>query len=137
MTSDLTSLAGVVGDSVDRWANRGHLILPGPVDLAPSLAKAISADALAAGWRPPARVITDPAELDALPQDSVVLAIVLEVGYGQTPTPFLRASGLPSHWWGTDGHTHESASLVAHTSALGGTVRVLYTPASGDADGHH
>lgn len=73
MTSDLTSLAGVVGDSVDRWANRGHLILPGPVDLAPSLAKAIAHDALAAGWRPPAQVIETPEEAESLPARTVVM----------------------------------------------------------------
>lgn len=34
-----------------------------------------AADALLAdGWRPPARVITDPADLDALPLGSVILA---------------------------------------------------------------
>lgn len=79
--------------------------------------------AVAAGWRSPARVITDPAELDELPEDSVVLAVIPEVEYGKTPTPFLRASGLPSHWWGTDGHTHETATLVAY-----GPVTVLHIP---------
>ena len=56
---------------IETWVNRDWLILPGPVDMAGELAEHLAKQF--EGWRPPARVIEDPAELDALPAGSVVM----------------------------------------------------------------
>ncbi|MFC4373307.1 hypothetical protein ACFO5K_04260 [Nocardia halotolerans] len=77
---------------------------------------------LAHGVRPPAREITDPAELDALPYGSVVLP--------KRCDPFKRKT-LPEglRWTGEsfpDGLTSEQ--LLRHYNALGCTITILYVP---------
>lgn len=60
---------------------------------------------LAAGWRPPARVVTTVKELDALPDRSVVVAanhtILQCVGSGQPDWDGNVWCDEESHWWGS------------------------------------
>lgn len=77
---------------------------------------------LAAGWRPPARVITDPAEADALPIGTVVINDGGQVAQ--------RYDGMGGWWQVLDGDQWESASLIGT-----GWIRVLDIPAEeGQAD---
>ncbi|MGI5223024.1 hypothetical protein [Nocardia sp. CA-290969] len=76
---------------------------------------------LAAGWRPPTRVITDPAELDALPAGSVVM---------DSPYPegdvYRRTS---------DGAWEEPGFDATCTSrSLSLPVVVLHTPQNGETE---
>ncbi|TLF72895.1 hypothetical protein [Nocardia cyriacigeorgica] len=82
-----------------------------------------TADALVlAGWRPPAREITNPAELDTLPYGSVVMPRHCD--------PFKRKT-LPEglRWTGEsfpDGLT--SAQLISHYTAIGCPITVVHVP---------
>lgn len=84
--------------------------------------RALADALLAAGWRPPAQVITDPAELDALPIGSVVLGYGVahqacpRRQMGDTPA-WLKPSGL---------RVQTSADLLADCCGAG--VTVLYLP---------
>ncbi|MFR9773095.1 hypothetical protein [Nocardia sp. SC052] len=74
------------------------------------------------GWRPPARVITDPAELDTLPIGSVVR------GYGvaHQACPGYGRSNYPALWLKPTGRPQTSAELLADCRGAG--VTVLYVP---------
>jgi hypothetical protein len=115
--SDTADLRAVVNAAVESWPNRVWLILPGPTDLGPELAKHV-ADAVV-GWRPPARVITDPAELDALPIHSVALT---PSGY-----PWWLTGRWPIPSWSLAGNHRTSAELLADCRGEG--VTLLHIPA--------
>lgn len=81
---------------------------------------------LTAGFRPPAQVITDPVELDALPIHSVALA---PSGY-----PWWLTGLWPIPSWSLAGNHRTSAELLADCRGEG--VIVLHLPTeTGDADG--
>jgi hypothetical protein len=81
-----------------------------------------AADAiLAAGWRPPARVITDSDDMDALPWGSVVLAY--GVAHQACPAEF---GELPVWLKPTRLRAQTSAELLADCRGAG--VTVLYIP---------
>lgn len=93
---------------------------------APSYSEAAAAAVLAAGWHPPARVITDPAELDALPIHSVALT---PSGY-----PWWLTGRWPIPSWSLAGNHRTSAELLADCRGEG--VTVLHTPTEiGDSNG--
>lgn len=81
-------------------------------------------DALSAyaGWRPPARVIEDPAEMDTCPIGSVVL------GYGvaHQAVPGYHRSNYPPLWLKPTGRPQTSAELLADCRGAG--VTILHTP---------
>lgn len=76
-----------------------------------------AADALyALGWRPPARVITDPDDLDALPDGSVVL---------RDHKAWERDIGV---WW-------HGGITTGYARPYGfGAITVLHTPENGDTN---
>jgi len=93
---------------------------------APALVAVALVDAvLATGWRPPARVITDPAELDALPYMCVVLAY--GVAHQSVPSELVD---LPLWLKPTGERAYTSAELLA--ACRGAGVTVLHTPENGD-----
>lgn len=76
---------------------------------------------LAAGWRPPARVIEDPAELDALPAGSVVMMTTW------MRRAFVYAGG--GRWWVAG----PIRSEISAAEVLDGcAVEVLHTLENGD-----
>lgn len=80
---------------------------------------------LDAGWRPPAREITDPAELDTLP----IMSIVRAYGVAHQAVPSERAGAL--EWLKPAGQrTYTSAELLA--ACRGAGVTVLYEPVDED-----
>lgn len=81
---------------------------------------AATADAiLAAGFRPPARVITDPAELDALPRGSAVLT--------RNGRVWQKAVTAATEWWPALSNWERAATSG---QLLGmGIVTVLHVPA--------
>lgn len=81
-------------------------------------AQRIHADAIvAAGWRPPARVIETPEDLDALPDLSVVMV-------GLHPWQHRHP------WWDGAGFSDESSSadLIEQAKADDNPITLLWTP---------
>lgn len=83
--SDRDTLAGLIDSAPDEWAR-----------LEPEVLDALIADRIvSAGWRPPARVITDPAELDQL----VFPAIIREIPADPTEFfPQIWEMGFQTGW---------------------------------------
>lgn len=67
-------LAAIIGKGIDRSPTAAWLILPGPMNLAPGLANVAAAAAIAAGWRPPPRILKTDAELATVVRGTVVHA---------------------------------------------------------------
>ena len=82
---------------------------------APSYSEEAAAAVLKAGWRPPARVIEDPAELDMLPVGSIVA-----VGEGVATTRFSDGWYVTGEFWDL---RSESDELIERC----GAVTVLHT----------
>ncbi|MGI5216222.1 hypothetical protein, partial [Nocardia sp. CA-290969] len=86
---------------------------------------------IAAGWRPPARVITDPAELDALPGRSIVIGLNVPFPEAWQLTSH-HGSGMRTANWGSPYLLNErrtSQQLLDRVDR----VAVLHTPENGDA----
>ncbi|MFF4026935.1 hypothetical protein ACFYY5_29205 [Nocardia elegans] len=77
------------------------------------------------GWRPPPRVITDPAELDRMPYMSVVLA------YGVAHQAVPDEHGVDPVWLKPTGSSART-SLELLADARGKGVIVLYEPVDDD-----
>ncbi|MFD4457674.1 hypothetical protein [Nocardia sp. NPDC058480] len=118
MASDRDTLA----EHLDAVSQRGH----GQTFLAPFFRGVVDL-VLAAGWRLPAREISDPAELDALPPFSVVLAY----GVSHQAVP---DETQPVVWIKPFG-SYTSAELL--TACRGKGVTVLYEPADEEDDCPH
>lgn len=105
MASDRDTLTNLIAENMDCPSCNG-----------------ISADALIrAGWRPPARVVTDPAEMDTWPLGTVVR------GYGvaHQNVPGFVQGDVPL-WLKPTGRPQTSAELLA--DCPGGSVTVLFIP---------
>ncbi|MFB8031328.1 hypothetical protein [Streptomyces sp. NPDC055990] len=76
---------------------------------------------IAAGWRPPARVIEDPVQLDMLPAGSIVA-----VGEGVATTRFNDGWYVTGEYWDLRSDSHE---LIERC----GPVAVLHTPGNREA----
>ena len=119
-------LAAIIGKGIDRSPTAAWLILPGPVNLAPGLANVAAAAAIAAGWRPPPRVIETPenegdytaaiAALDTLPRRAIV----------QVRKHVFQSIG--SGWWETVGRHRAFSTEQIVDVADGADIVVLWEP---------
>lgn len=97
-------------------ADLNHLSLDGIFNLIE-----VAEEVHAAGWRPPAQVITDPADLVTLPTGAIGVA----GGYA--------AQHLAGSWWDVSGRSEPVRDY--ELIAMYGSVTVLYTPTeTGDTD---
>lgn len=96
-----------------------------PIDWSGGSAGSIADAVIGAGWRPPAREITDPAELDTLP----IMSIVRAYGVAHQAVPSERGGAL--EWLKPAGQrSYTSAELLA--ACRGAGVTVLYEPVDED-----
>lgn len=87
---------------------------------APDYSETAASAVIKAGWRPPARIITDPVELAQLPAGSIVRGC---------DVPHLALLGIANRaivWTSANGQMQTSAMLL--TDCRGAGVTVLYTP---------
>lgn len=118
-------LAELIDDDITRQVQvHGLYISEGPYQ--GEIADAI----LKAGWRPPARVITTVAELDALPIGSVIL-----LEYGVVAQAVGGEEDINATGWMGIGHDLQwtSAQVVEH-AGQGASFAVLYVPENGDTE---
>ncbi|WP_280439009.1 hypothetical protein [Nocardia cyriacigeorgica] len=115
MPSDRDTLAELIGADVDRQIEV-HASYISHLDQH-ELADAV----IAAGWRPPARTVTDPAEMDSWPLGTVVRGY--GVAHQNVPG---HVAGDPPLWIKPTGRLQTSAELLADCRGAG--VTVLYQP---------
>lgn len=87
---------------------------------------------IATGWRPPARVIRDPAELDTLPGRSIVVGHRGKFGTAYQLTSFDGLAGVPN--WASP-YDVEDRSTSREVIEREGSVTVLYEPTEEDGRG--
>ncbi|MEU3011087.1 hypothetical protein [Nocardia asteroides] len=106
------------------------------IDAASFQAPSYSADAadavIAAGWRPPAREITDPAELDKLPGRSIVVGHRGRHGTAYQLTSYDGFAQTPM--WGSP-YDFEGRSTSRGVIEREGCVTVLHVPAEEESRG--
>jgi len=115
-----------VSAAIESWVNRGWLVLPGPTDIAPELAKHIADRLATESLRPPAQVIESAEELDALPVSSVIRTMPENVRGPHTWVCGGRG------YWANGVSTYVSKTIMRN---YGPSVTVLYVPTeNGDTE---
>lgn len=109
---------------IETWVNRDWLVLPGPVDMSGQLVEHLAKQF--AGWRPPARVVTDRAELNSLPDGTVILDGNEEFHrlnpYGVDGGPIWYPAWVSGNAYAQDfGQDPELPATVVHTPENGDT----------------